>query len=131
MSGRDDAMPELATLADDALARWRFLNARREEIIGAIRARRGDEGDYWTARAASPSFQMRVDPTRRFPPLDQLLAVVDRETTVLDVGAGWGRFAIPLAQAARGVTAVEPSAPLRTLLRENAIAAGVGDEQLR
>lgn len=118
-------------LADDALARWRFLNVRREEVIAAIRARRGDEGDYWTARAASPSFQMRVDPDRRFPPLDQLLAVVDRETTVLDVGAGWGRFAIPLAAAARSVTAVEPSAPLRVLLGKNAAAARVADERLR
>ena len=127
----NDANAAADTLADDALARWRFLNARREDVIGAIRARRGDEGDYWTARAASPAFQMRVDSTRRFPPLEQLLAVVDRETTVLDVGAGWGRFAIPLALAARSVTAVEPSAPLRALLQENAVAAGVGDKRLR
>jgi len=126
----NDANDGADMLADDALARWRFLNARREEVIGAIRARRGDEGDYWTARAASPSIQLRVDPARRFPPLDLLLAAVDRETTVLDVGAGWGRFAIPLATAARHLTAVEPSAALRALLRENATAAQVSDERL-
>lgn len=121
----------LDELADDPLARWRFVNARREAIIGAIRAQRGDEGDYWSARAAAPSVQLRVDPARRFPPLDELLALVDAETTVLDVGAGWGRFAIPLAGAARAVTAVEPSAALRGLLSENAAAAGIAGERLR
>ncbi len=131
MSDGDKPIPEVDALAADPLARWRFLNARRETVIGAIRARRGDEGDYWTARAAAPGAQMRVDPAHRFPPLDWLLDRVDAETTVLDVGAGWGRFAIPLARAARMVTAVEPSDPLRALLRENAAAAGVGDERLR
>ncbi len=120
--------PEL--LADDPLARWRFINARREAVIGAIKARRGDEGDYWTARAAAPGIQMRVDPARRFPPLDQLLALVDADTTILDVGAGWGRFAIPLAGAARAVTAVEPSASLQALLRENAAVAAIPDDRL-
>jgi 2-polyprenyl-3-methyl-5-hydroxy-6-metoxy-1,4-benzoquinol methylase len=122
---------KLDALVDDPLARWRFVNARREAVIGAIKARRGDEGDYWSARAAAPSAQLRVDPARRFPPLDQLLALVDAETTVLDVGAGWGRFSIPLAGAARAVTAVEPSAALRGLLAENAAAAGIADERLR
>jgi hypothetical protein len=73
MSDEDKPIPEVDAIADDPLARWRFLNARREAVIGAIRARRGDEGDYWTARAAAPGAQMRVDPAHRFPPLDWLL----------------------------------------------------------
>lgn len=125
------AVSRLDDLADDPLVRWRFVNARREAVIGAIKARRGDEGDYWSARAAAPGVQMRVDPAARFPPLDHLLALVDTETTVLDVGAGWGRFAIPLAGAARAVTAVEPSAALRGFLAENAAVAGIADERLR
>lgn len=123
--------PGADALADDALARWRYLVARREAVIGAIRARHGDEGDYWTARAATMAPQMRVDPERAVPPLELLLAAVDRATTVLDVGAGWGRFAVPLARAARLVTAVEPSAALRAFLRDNAAEAGLDDERLR
>lgn len=119
------------TLADDPLARWRFIAARREAIIGAIKARQGDAGDYWSARAATMGPGLRVDPEHIFPPLDRLLAMVDSATSVLDVGAGWGRFAVPLARAARIVTAVEPSPALRTYLRENAVAGGLADERLR
>lgn len=126
----DSAVTTPELLADDPLARWRFINARREAVIGAIRARRGDDADYWTARAALPGIQMRVDPALRFPPLDQLLTLVDADTTILDVGAGWGRFSIPLAGAARTVTAVEPSASLRALLKENAAAAGISADRL-
>lgn len=125
------AAPEPDTLADDPLARWRFLVARREAIIGAIRARHGDAGDYWSARAATMGPGLRVAPDHVFPPLDRLLAAVDGATSVLDVGAGWGRFAIPLARAARVVTAVEPAPALRAHLRANAAAAGLADGRLR
>ena len=121
----------LDALADDPLARWRFLAARREAVIGAIRARQGDPGDYWTARAATMGPTMRVDPAAMPAPLERLLPHVDGTTSVLDVGAGWGRFAIPLARVARTVTAVEPSAALLTHLRANAGAAGLGEERLR
>lgn len=123
--------PTVAVFADDALARWRYLVAHREAVIGAIRGRHGDEGDYWTARAATLAPQMRVDPDHASPPLDLLLPAVTRDTTVLDVGAGWGRFAVPLARAAWLLTAVEPSAPLRTILRENAAQAGLDGDRLR
>lgn len=119
------------TVADDALARWRYLVARREAVIGEVRARHGDPGDYWTARSATMGPQLRVDPAQAPPPLDLLLAAVGPTSSVLDVGAGWGRFAVPLARAARVVTAVEPSASLRALLRENAARAGIDDARLR
>src|SRR4051794_28433521 len=123
--------PDADTLVDDAEARWRYLVARREAVIGAIRARTGDTGEYWSRRVAAMGGQVRVEPGSVAPPLDRILAGVDRETTVLDVGAGWGRFAVPLAQAARQVVAVEPSGALVPILRENAAAAGVTSERLR
>ena len=123
--------PGAVALADDPLARWRFLAARREAVIGAIRVRQGDEGDYWTARAATMGPMLRVDPHAVPPPLDRLLPHIDGATSVLDVGAGWGRFAIPLARVARTVTAVEPSGALREHLRANAEAAGLGAGRLR
>ena len=65
------------------------------------------------------------------PALDFILPALDGATTVLDVGAGAGRFAIPLAQVARQVTAVEPSAVLLGFLREDAAAVGIGPDRLR
>lgn len=38
--------------------------------------------------------------------------------TFLDVGAGCGTFAIPLAKAGKRITALDPSAPMITLLEE-------------
>ncbi len=131
MSAGEGRVPDVAALADDPLARWRFLAARREAVIGAIRARQGDPGDYWTARATMMGPTMRVDPDAVPAPLERLLPHVDGATSVLDVGAGWGRFAIPLARVARTVTAVEPSAALLAHLRANAEVAGLAEGRLR
>lgn len=124
----DEVLP--AALVDDAAARWQWLVAHREAVIGAIRQRTGDTSDYWESRATTMGANFRVDPGRVVPPLEHLLPHIDGETTVLDVGAGWGRYAIPLARAARRVVAVEPSAGLAGILRENAAAAGIDAERL-
>jgi SAM-dependent methyltransferase len=47
--------------------------------------------------------------------------------TVLDIGAGTGRFAIPFARLAATVTAVEPSASMAALLARNAAAEGLSN----
>lgn len=119
------APPPADALADDALARWRWLIARREAAIDAIRARTGDRGDYWSARAPAAGRVMRAGEPN--PALDLVRAAVGRETTVLDVGAGMGRFAIPLAAVAREVTAVEPHPAMLAPLREDAAAAGLAN----
>ncbi len=41
--------------------------------------------------------------------LDHVMSHVRADSTVLDIGAGTGTFALPLSRAARHVTAVEPS----------------------
>jgi SAM-dependent methyltransferase len=52
----------------------------------------------------------RDDPDRTDDPiLNELFEDVDASTTVLDVGGGTGRYAIPLASRAKHVTVVEPS----------------------
>lgn len=59
--------------------------------------------------------------------LKRILDSVDTETTVLDIGAGNGAFAVPLAKAAKQVTAVEPSSGQIGRLMENAAAAGANN----
>ena len=50
----------------------------------------------------------------------QIAAIeLDPDYTVLDVGAGTGRLAIPLAKEVKAVTAVDPSKSMLTCLREN------------
>lgn len=57
--------------------------------------------------------------------LDHLLATLDPGMTALDIGAGVGRWTLPLARRVRQVTAVEPLAGMREILRERAAAQGI------
>jgi SAM-dependent methyltransferase len=57
--------------------------------------------------------------------LDFLLQRLDPRMTVLDIGAGIGRWTLPIAKVVRHVTAVEPLAGMREVLRERAAAQGV------
>lgn len=104
-----------ALLADDALARWGWLVERRERAIEQLRGPNAGR-DYWTAGAAR--FPRASDGTGPEPVRDYLLARIEGAETVLDVGAGTGRFALPLARVAKSVVAVEPSAAMVAVLRE-------------
>ncbi len=65
---------------------------------------------------------------------DQLLDFVrqniDSQGTVLDVGAGSGRWTIPLARITRSVTAVEPSDTMQDILRQNVADASLDNIQI-
>jgi SAM-dependent methyltransferase len=49
--------------------------------------------------------------------LDKVQRHLDEHATVLDIGAGTGAFALPLAQRVKAVTVVEPSAEMLARLR--------------
>jgi SAM-dependent methyltransferase len=53
------------------------------------------------------------------PLLDFVLQSVDKSLTVLDIGAGSGRWTIPISKIAGSVTAIEPAVDMLNLLWEN------------
>src|SRR5262245_43762138 len=104
----------LCPSAADALRAWRNrVRANREQ---AERLREGDPPRDFYAAVAS---QFSADPRRTDePPLDLLRSLVTPGETWLDVGAGGGRYALPLALLAREVIAVEPSEGMQGVLRK-------------
>jgi SAM-dependent methyltransferase len=72
-----------------------------------------------------------ADPRRRGEEaLDALIALARPDDTWLDIGAGAGRYALPLALAVREVIAVEPSASMRNALRTGKSEHGLDNVHL-
>lgn len=61
------------------------------------------------------------------PLLDHVLAMLSDAVTVLDIGAGIGRWTLPMARKARCVTAVEPLQGMRHVLLERAAMHGISN----
>jgi len=59
--------------------------------------------------------------------LNVLRSLTEPSDVVVDVGAGAGRFAIPLARYVAEVVAIEPSATMRAALQHDAERAGVSN----
>jgi SAM-dependent methyltransferase len=59
------------------------------------------------------------------PLLEFILGRLGPETTVLDIGAGIGRWTLPIAERTRRVTAVEPLSGMRQVLLERAASRGL------
>ena len=73
--------------------------------------------DHWKPYAQ----QFKADPDRSDDPLlNRLLEELKPHHTVIDVGAGAGRLALPLAHRCQHVTAVEPSPSMGSALIEQA-----------
>ena len=64
------------------------------------------------------------------PLLDFILKNINSQTMILDVGAGSGRWTIPLAKIAGRVTAVEPSDAMGNILRENLVSTRVNNVEI-
>jgi SAM-dependent methyltransferase len=92
---------------------WRSLVAEPSAAAGS----HGDPS-YWDRRA--PSFA-RSTRARADEFLDVVAPYLSPRKTLIDVGAGAGRHALPLAERLEWVTAVEPSEGMRALipLRDN------------
>jgi hypothetical protein len=118
----DVLRPEAAS----ALQAWRHrVSANREQ---AERLREGTPPRDFYAAVAS---DFRADPRRSDEPaLDLLRALVQPGETWIDIGAGGGRYALPLALLAKTVVAVEPSDGMRNVLQQGMAEHGISNIQI-
>jgi SAM-dependent methyltransferase len=123
------ANPDVDTPADLVRlleARWgEQVRANREQVE---RVREIPDGtDFY----APVSQLFRADPDRTDEPaLDHLRAFVVPGETWLDVGAGAGRYALPLARLVGEVIAVEPSSGMLDAMRDQLAEHGIGSVRI-
>ena len=108
-----------------AVSRWTQMV--RDEHAQSEAMRPADEAppaDHWRPYAEN----FRTDPRRSADPLlDYLLQQVSPGQTLIDVGAGGGRLALPLALHCRSVTAIEPSESMVEVLDSQAQQHGINN----
>ncbi len=110
-----------------ALERWRELLTTRAQQMDAAYARLGrTSADFWDRRARG-FYRSTKDTVNSDPLFLKLRRVVDAQMSVLDVGAGTGRFAVGLAPLARRVVAVEPNASMLHYLQQDAAEQGLAN----
>jgi SAM-dependent methyltransferase len=98
------------------------VEAHHAQTERAIAAAGRAHADLWSGIAEG----FRDDPRREGDPIVDLVSEwLTPESTVLDVGGGAGRYALPLALRCREVTVVEPSEAMQNALRESAKSAGI------
>lgn len=110
-----------------AVERWQELLQARAEQMDAAYARLGrTSADFWDRRARGFHRSTRQNASDD-PFYQHLRNSVTARDTVLDVGAGTGRFALALASHVRQVTALEPNASMLSYLRQEIAASGTNN----
>ena len=101
----------------------------RLDEMGRLRPSAGSvSGSFWDGdRAQRYAAHAKLAEPDRDPFLRALRRATDASSTAIDVGAGTGRYALPLAAGIAHVTAVEPSAAMLDVLRGETAAAGAAN----
>jgi SAM-dependent methyltransferase len=115
----------LRPTADAALAAWGDrVRTERDQVN---RRREIDDPTDFYAPVAE---RFRHDPRRSGDAvLDRLLALGRPTDTWLDIGAGGGRYALPIALHARAVIAIDPSEGMLSVLRDGMREHGIDNVQ--
>ncbi len=113
-----------------AVERWQaIIRARAAQMDAAYAALGRTSHDFWSRRASAFHRATR-DTATSDPIFPRLRRAIGPRTTVLDVGAGTGRFVVALAPLAARVTAVEPNAHMRAYLGEEIASLGLHNVDL-
>lgn len=110
----------LRLTADEAVRMYAEAVAANRESSAAQAGPPPSGGDRWHGRAATFRGSLTGPPET-----EAILDLVRTGETWLDIGAGGGRYALPLAGKAGRVVAVEPSAAMREQLAEACREHGV------
>jgi FkbM family methyltransferase len=94
-----------------------WINLRQTLLLAAHRTKLYDIA-YWDKEAGAVN--QNVSQLTKLTSHQAKLLPLNPEITVLDVGAGTGRMTLPMAKRSKHVTALEPSAKMLAILRENA-----------
>jgi SAM-dependent methyltransferase len=95
-----------------------WINLRQTLLVAAHRTKLYDVS-YWDKEAGAVN--KNVSQLTKLTSHQVKLLPLNPDYTVLDVGAGTGRITIPMAKHSKHVTALEPSAKMLAILRENAM----------
>ena len=107
-----------------AAQRWRRMVEEEHAQSERAQATRHSPTDHWAPYAAG----FAADPYRTDDPLlDRLAQELAPSDSLLDVGAGGGRYALALAMKCSAVTAVEPSASMVAVLRQYSMIFRLGN----
>ena len=112
---------------ETASDRWAALQHARQQQMDAAYAQLGrTSADFWDRRARR--FHSTTSNVTVHDPLFlKLRRDVTTQDSVLDVGAGTGRFTIALAPLVRHIIAVEPNAAMLTFLQNDASKQGLNN----
>ncbi len=99
---------------------WRQKVESEHAQSESVRESGGAPADSWVPYAGR--FRPSLD--ARDPMVERLLRELEPHQSVLDVGAGGGRVALPVSLHCRRVVAVEPSASMGAVLQEEATRLG-------
>ena len=118
--------PDVDTPGDLAALEWAERVRANREQVDRVREVPDDEDFY-----APLTARFRDDPRRSDDDvLDVLRSLVRAGETWLDIGAGAGRFALPIALLAGEVIAVDASAGMLAALREGMAEHGIGNVRI-
>jgi SAM-dependent methyltransferase len=112
-----------------ASERWRSMVEAERAQSARIRDRAaGGPAQRWSQGRAEA---FRADPHREGDhDVELIRSFVGADQTLLDVGAGGGRIALPVALRCQQVTAVEAAPPMAAILKEEAAKAEISNVTL-
>ncbi len=116
-------MSILRPSASEAATAWHDLVIAEREQVESLPDRPRPEDFYGSVAQSFTADPQRTDE----PLLDVLRSLVRPEETWIDIGAGGGRYTLPIALLARRVFAVEPSAGMRTAIQQAASEHAIGN----